>query len=100
MVMLTPRTEHQPNRPSWNCRKCEEAWPCAPGKVELAEQYMNRNILFLYLASAAIEMLEDVYGERTTGVLPGVIRKRVIAWADALRSTPEPSLQAGGRAAA
>jgi hypothetical protein len=98
--MLTPRTEHQPSRPSWDCQKCAQAWPCAPAKIELAEQYENRNVLFLYLASIAIEMVEDVYGERTTGVLPGAIRERVIAWADPLRAAPKPRRHTNGQTAA
>ena len=30
-------TEHQPDRPSWNCRVCGQQWPCELARKFLAE---------------------------------------------------------------
>jgi hypothetical protein len=30
---------HVALRPSFDCAKCGEPWPCAPAKVEMAEEY-------------------------------------------------------------
>lgn len=27
--------EHLPQRPSWECRKCELPWPCSPAKKNM-----------------------------------------------------------------
>ncbi len=59
-LMLVPRTSHQPDRPAWDCLACDEPWPCAPGKVEVAERgLVHRRSLRLYLESCAIDMIDD-----------------------------------------
>ncbi|GAB1641737.1 hypothetical protein KRMM14A1259_21600 [Krasilnikovia sp. MM14-A1259] len=58
--MLMPRTDHQAERPSWDCRTCGRAWPCAAAKVELAEQYQGFPTgLTVYLASCLVEAIDD-----------------------------------------
>ncbi|MBW6434507.1 hypothetical protein KZ829_12270 [Actinoplanes hulinensis] len=82
--MLVPRTPHQPDRPAWDCLACGEPWPCAPGKVELAEQgAVHRRSLRLYLESCAIDMIDDrADGHRASGRDDGIY-DRILGWFDA-----------------
>ena len=34
-------SSHIAKRPSFDCTKCGQPWPCAPAKVELAEEYQG-----------------------------------------------------------
>ncbi|GLW33296.1 hypothetical protein Areg01_62340 [Actinoplanes regularis] len=81
--MLVPRTPHQPDRPTWDCVACDEPWPCAPGKVELAEQgAVHRRSLRLYLESCAIDLIDDrVGGHRASGGGDGIY-DRILGWLD------------------
>ena len=35
MRYIPLRADHVWQRPSWQCRACDEAWPCPPAKVAL-----------------------------------------------------------------
>ena len=35
---------HVPLRPGFDCARCGQPWPCAPAKVELAEQYHGNTL--------------------------------------------------------
>lgn len=80
-MMLVPRTRHQPGRPSWDCLACGEPWPCAPGKVGLAEQgTVHRRSLRLYLESCVIDMIDDRAGGHRTSLRDSAIYERILGW--------------------
>ncbi|MEU4162965.1 hypothetical protein [Actinoplanes sp. NPDC026670] len=82
-MMLVPRTRHQPGRPSWDCLACGAPWPCAPGKVELAEQgTVHRRSLRLYLESCVIDMIDDRAGGHRTSLRDSAIYERILGWLD------------------
>ena len=83
--MLLPRTEHVYARPSWDCRACGEPWPCAPAKVELAEQYRNVAMLNLYLLSALREMIDDFACGPIKAHVPSGVYDRGLGWAAVLQ---------------
>jgi hypothetical protein len=97
-MMLVPRTPHQPNRPTWDCLACGEPWPCAPGKVELAEQgAVHRRSLRLYLESCAIDMIDDRADGHRARPRDNAIYDRILGWLDA--SQPGPVDRAARQAA-
>jgi hypothetical protein len=81
--MLRPRTEHLARRPSWDCRVCEQPWPCAVAKVDLAEQFARWSAeLRLYLSESMYEAIEDM--RAGTGGSPARLSERFLDWMDPL----------------
>jgi hypothetical protein len=79
--VLIPRTDHQGERPSWNCKVCGESWPCAVAKVELAEQYGTfPQGLAVLLRSYLIEAIDD--WAAATGGPPADLYERFVGWAN------------------
>ncbi|GAA4609264.1 hypothetical protein GCM10023107_90770 [Actinoplanes octamycinicus] len=85
--MLIPRTNHQGERPSWDCKACGEPWPCAVAKVELAEQYQRfPHGLAVLLGSYLIEAIDD--WAAGSGGSPPDLYERFLGWCE------EPGLAA------
>lgn len=67
---------HQPARPGWDCRCCDEPWPCAPAKVRLGEAYAgDQQGLAVYMAGlygAAVDELP--------GIPSGLLYARLVSW--------------------
>jgi hypothetical protein len=40
-VIAVNELAHAALRPSFECAKCGQPWPCAPAKVEMAEEYQD-----------------------------------------------------------
>jgi hypothetical protein len=79
--VLVPRTDHQGERPDWDCRVCGEPWPCAVAKVELAEQYQKfPHGLSVLLGSYLIEAIDDWAAGSST--VPAALYERFLGWAD------------------
>lgn len=79
--MLAPRTDHQGERPAWDCRACGQEWPCTVAKVELAEQYQRSpHSLLIYLGSCLIEAIDDCMA--SSGGPPPELYARFISWSD------------------
>lgn len=77
--MLIPRTEHQGERPDWDCRVCGERWPCATAKAELAGQYQDfPHGLVLYLGSCLTEAIDD--WAAGSGGTPVNVYERFLGW--------------------
>ncbi len=71
--------EHLAARPSWDCARCGQPWPCAPAKVHLTAEYIGRPTgLVLYLA-ACLDEATDALLPR--GATPAVLRERFLGWA-------------------
>jgi hypothetical protein len=76
--MLVPRTEHDADRPSWECRVCGQSWPCANAKVDLVEQYQRgRTMLILFLCSCMVEAIDDLV---RSGGVPADLYDRFLGW--------------------
>ncbi|GGN47060.1 hypothetical protein FHR83_007489 [Actinoplanes campanulatus] len=85
--MLIPRTEHQGERPAWDCVVCGKPWPCAIAKVELVEQYQRfKNGLAIYLGSCLIDAIDD--WAAGSGGPPPDLHERFLGWSN------EPELAA------
>ncbi|RZU50139.1 hypothetical protein EV385_1904 [Krasilnikovia cinnamomea] len=60
-MMPGTASEHVAARPSWRCAECEDPWPCADARINLAEQHHGcPTSLTLYLASCMYDALEDL----------------------------------------
>jgi hypothetical protein len=86
-MKLPPVITHTPDRPSWDCAVCGEPWPCAPGKVELAEKYTDRHALALYLQTALRLMIDDLATGPLRTNVPASAFDRILGWASALTTT-------------
>jgi hypothetical protein len=73
-----PEPEHMAVRPSWNCRVCDDPWPCATAKTALTEEYQSfPSLLFLFLVSTYQEARETFgYSDR-----PADLFERFVGWA-------------------
>lgn len=71
--------EHLPERPSWRCLACDNDWPCAPAKQQLAEGNSPTGLTVLMWG-----YMEDFSIDAGPGPL-GEPYQRFIAWAHALR---------------
>jgi hypothetical protein len=77
--VLVPRTEHQGSRPEWDCKVCDEPWPCAVAKVELAEQYQRfPHGLAVFLGSCMLEAIDD--WATGAGGPPADLYERFLGW--------------------
>ena len=83
-VAVEPRTWHRAARPSWDCAVCCEPWPCAPAKVELAEEYLNDRVSgTIYLAMGLHDAINDSF--YLAGPAPADLWNRFLGWFVALR---------------
>jgi hypothetical protein len=75
-----PGTSHVPRRPCWDCVSCKEPWPCAPAKVDLAEEYVEERLgLILYLTLQMLDAIDD--SASTKGPEPADLHDRFLGWA-------------------
>ncbi len=81
--MLVSRTEHNAERPSWQCRVCYQPWPCADAKIDLAEQYQrSRTMLMLFMSSCMAEAIDDL---RWGTGSPAGLYDRFLGWVQPAR---------------
>ena len=70
--------EHLPERPSWDCGKCGQTWPCANAKINMLSEYLNnRSSLLQYLALRQWEAFDDF---AASGAIPTDMRDRFLGW--------------------
>jgi hypothetical protein len=82
-------SEHQPNRPFWDCKQCGQEWPCEP-----AREYLVRTTgSGLNLAMLMWTHLEHYALDAGQGPLRGAF-DRFIAWTR--RPAAVPSLRLRG----
>ncbi|SCL19042.1 hypothetical protein [Micromonospora inyonensis] len=87
MVTVT-RRPHTPIRPIWLCRACGHPWPCGEAKLALLAEYgQNRVSLFVYLAGAFGDAVDDL-GKLHSGETPisGELFDRFLSWPSASSS--------------
>jgi hypothetical protein len=79
-VADNPGTSHVPRRPNWECVVCEEAWPCAPAKVDLVEEYVDERLgLILYLTIQMLDAIDDSAANKVPD--PADLHDRFLGWA-------------------
>jgi hypothetical protein len=70
--------EHLPDRPSWDCRKCGQTWPCANAKADLiGEHVVSPTHVVVYLASLKWEAFDDF---SASGAIPADLNERFLGW--------------------
>jgi hypothetical protein len=69
-----PELDHDPARPSWDCRSCGKTWPCSPARESLVRE-MDRVTLAIYMWLN----LEDAVAE-LSATPAGELFDRFIAW--------------------
>lgn len=81
---MSAAVEHVPIRPDWTCGACGNGtpWPCAPAKVQLSEQYSQREgKLLRYLAERMWDAFADgLCAVQHQHVVPPVLRERFLDW--------------------
>ena len=66
--------EHLPDRPSWRCRVCDQAWPCELAKAGL-RQTLDPVSLGIYAGAQLYAATGDL-----PGVAPEELWDRFVAW--------------------
>ena len=85
---------HRAGRPSWDCVVCQQPWPCAPVKVELAEEFVHDRVSgTIYLAMCMHDAIDDSF--HRAGPDPAKLWNRFLGWFVALwpRHTPPVARQ-------
>jgi hypothetical protein len=67
-------SDHVAERPSWDCKRCGRAWPCAPARERLVLE-MDPTGLAMY----AWGNLEEAAGDMP-GMPVGEMFERFLAW--------------------
>jgi hypothetical protein len=73
------RLRHQPNRYSWDCDRCGQAWPCPVAQVELVEAYAGDPL-------GLADLMTRLYVEAAADARlpPAELNERFLAWSTAL----------------
>lgn len=83
-MAIEPRTWHRADRPSWDCVICNLPWPCAPAKVELAEEFLEDSTSgTIYLTMSMHCAIGDSFYR--AGPEPAELWNRFLGWYVALR---------------
>ncbi|MET8261308.1 hypothetical protein [Micromonospora sp. NPDC005205] len=82
MEALHPVHQHLPRRPSWLCRVCAAAWPCAFARMLLRVEYgTDRVALSIYMASQLFDATADLFTlNPEPGPDPRELFDRFLAW--------------------
>ena len=75
MTQPVMEPEHSAERPSWDCKVCGQAWPCAPAREELVAEYGRGTSL----AMLGWGYLEEAVADLPEGP-PGELFDRFISW--------------------
>ncbi|MCZ7420176.1 hypothetical protein O7605_11690 [Verrucosispora sp. WMMA2121] len=75
-VVATDPDRHHPDRPSWDCAGCGDAWPCGTVRAHLLHAY-GPDVSGLSLAMAAhyYDAIADL-----TDVSPQELHLRIVGW--------------------
>ena len=92
-MTLASGSEHLHGTPSWNCRTCEQPWPCPRARADLSEEFRHfPSVLTVYMAAQMQEALSSMAAEKRQA--PQDLYKRVLAW---IRHTPPERTATEGR---
>jgi hypothetical protein len=79
-VVIDSGAEHQPARPTWDCRACQTPWPCDPARERLVRLY-DGTTLSIFMVDRLLEAIRDV-----PAMTPFELFDRFLAWT---RRAPE-----------
>ena len=84
---LAPTTPHRPDRPSWNCQRCGQPWPCPAVKCDLGVEFEGKpTFLFFYMQAQAMDFTSDRIAQ---GQLPaGEVYPRFVDWIRSATTRP------------
>ena len=74
MTMVNWMSDHEPERPSWDCDTCARPWPCDPAREHLAS-YLGRVALAVHMW----ERLDLAAGDLRT-LPPSELFERFLSW--------------------
>jgi hypothetical protein len=72
--MVISAAEHQSSRPSWDCRACEQPWPCDPARERLVQLY-GRTTLSIFMVDRLLQATHDLIEAP-----PAELFDRFLAW--------------------
>jgi hypothetical protein len=79
-MSATPKhTEHLYQRPTWDCRICENPWPCANAKSDLLAEFAKfPSVLQIYMSAQMHDALHELtaHGEP----VPADLYQRFLSW--------------------
>jgi hypothetical protein len=70
--------EHIPERPSWDCAKCGQTWPCANAKSDFSLEHLTAPSAVLVRPS--LYMWEAFDDFAAYGQVPPDLRDRFVGW--------------------
>jgi hypothetical protein len=80
MTTTVEGIEHVHARPGWDCRACDEPWPCANAKADLLVEFRSfPSVLAIYMSAQMYDALRDLtsHGEPP----PPDLYERFLSWA-------------------
>jgi hypothetical protein len=86
--MTQPRrpSEHIATRPTWDCRACDEPWPCPTAKAELLDEFTNYPSVLTIFMAAQMHVAQDDF-VATSGAPPADLFERFMMWIRPARPT-------------
>lgn len=66
--------EHEPAKPSWDCQRCGDRWPCEPARDHMV-MYLGRIALAVHMADCLYEAAGDL-----RNLPPGQLFQRFVKW--------------------
>jgi hypothetical protein len=80
MTTTVQSVEHLHARPAWDCRVCNQPWPCANAKSDLLTEFRGfPSVLTIYLSGQMYDALDDLTSHG--GLTPADLYERFISWA-------------------
>jgi hypothetical protein len=67
-------SDHEPQKPSWDCGTCGKPWPCDPAREHMAA-YLGRVALAVYMCQRLDEAAGDL-----RNVPPSELFERFLSW--------------------
>ena len=81
MTTMTARLEHVNERPAWDCRVCQQPWPCTKARNKLLTEFRGfPSVLRIYLSTQMYDALGDLPPHR--GHNPSEFYERFLSWAN------------------
>lgn len=75
-MSVATEVPHPPTRPAWWCERCDQAWPCHPARMQLAEQYAGDPVgLSVYLGARLVDAAREL-----PATPAAELHERFIAW--------------------
>lgn len=72
---MTVDVQHFPDRPSWLCRQCDEAWPCQEAKDDIVAT-MDRVGRVIYMGLHMVDAVSDQLDADSAAIFD-----RFVGWA-------------------